>query len=55
MAINWKKKIMKIRGDFILYLGIRFRLPGIYEAKERGRNKFAILTVEAPVWQGAKA
>ena len=22
--------------------------------KERGRNKFAILSVEAPAWQGAK-
>jgi len=23
--------------------------------KERGRNKFASLSVEAPVWQGTKA
>jgi len=35
--------------------GVNGGLAVSFVSKERGRNKFAILSVEAPGWQGAKA
>jgi len=41
-AVRQDESTLKIPGYFVL-------VP-----QERGRNKFAILSVESPAWQGAK-